>query len=66
MTRRVSVLFTGNSARSQILHSFLEQDPQLTVTSAGVAPKAIRPQEVATIAEVGIDISRHTSDHIAW
>lgn len=64
MKSHVLVLCTGNSARSQMLHGFLEQDPELEVASAGVAPKGVHPQAAAAMAEVGVDISHHTSEHV--
>ena len=34
------------------------------VTSAGTVPKGVRPAAIRVMAEVGIDISGHTSDHV--
>ena len=62
--KRVLVLCTGNSCRSQMLHGYLAQDPTLQVASAGVDPHGLNPGAVAAMAEAGIDISQHTSNHI--
>jgi arsenate reductase (thioredoxin) len=57
--KRILVLCTGNSARSQIAAGFLKSfDPRLDVQSAGTQPAArINPHAVAAMHEVGIDIS---------
>jgi len=57
--KRVLVLCTGNSARSQMTEGFLKSfDPQLEVLSAGTAPAPrINPYAVRVMKEVGIDIS---------
>ena len=62
--KRVLVLCTGNSCRSQMLHGYLAQDRSLEVASAGVDPHGLNPAAVAAMAEVGIDISHHTSNHV--
>jgi len=58
-TKRILVLCTGNSARSQMAAAFLKSfDPRLQVYSAGTAPAArINPHAVQVMQEVGIDIS---------
>jgi arsenate reductase len=57
--KRILVICTGNSARSQMAEGFLRSfDPQLEVYSAGTQPAArINPHAVAAMKEVGIDIS---------
>ena len=37
---------------------------RVAVESAGTAPKGLHPLSVRVMAEVGIDISAHTSDHV--
>jgi len=61
-TKRILVLCTGNSARSQMAAAFLKSfDPRLQVYSAGTAPAArINPHAVQVMREVGIDISGGT------
>ena len=57
--KRVLVLCTGNSARSQMAAAFLKSfDARLDVYSAGTAPAPrINPHAVQVMREVGIDIS---------
>jgi arsenate reductase len=60
--KRILVLCTGNSARSQMAAGFLKAlDPRLDVYSAGTQPAArINPHAVQVMREVGIDISGGT------
>ena len=54
---------TGNSCRSQIAEAwmkFLAED-RVEVYSGGIEAHGINPRTVATMKEVGIDISSHTS-----
>ncbi len=57
--KRILVLCTGNSARSQMTEGFLRSfDPTLQVFSAGTHPAArINPFAVQAMREVGLDIS---------
>jgi len=57
--KRILVLCTGNSARSQMAAGFLKSfDARLDVFSAGTQPAAhINPHAVTAMKEVGIDIS---------
>lgn len=60
--KRVLVLCTGNSARSQMTEGFLRSfDPGLEVYSAGTKPSArVNPYAIRVMKEVGIDISGGT------
>lgn len=60
---RVLVLCTGNSARSQMAEGLLRHDhgARLTVESAGTRPSLVRPEAIAVMRELGIDISGHRS-----
>ena len=62
----VYFLCTGNSCRSQMADGFLKalgQDGYL-VKSAGLEAHGLNPRAVQAMREVGIDISRNTSDVI--
>ncbi len=61
---RILVLCTGNSCRSQMLHGYLGRETAFDVASAGVDPHGLNPRAVAAMAEAGIDISGHTSNHV--
>ena len=60
--KRILVLCTGNSARSQMAAGFLKSfDSRLDVYSAGTSPAPrIHPLAVRVMQEAGIDISRGT------
>ncbi len=62
----ILVLCTGNSCRSQLLHGYLNQalGDQATVYSAGVEVHGVNPRAVRVMAEDGVDISHHTSNHV--
>lgn len=64
--KKVLILCTGNSCRSQMTHGWLQSfDKDLYVRSAGTnAAGKLNEGAVAAMAEVGIDISNHTSDSI--
>lgn len=66
MGKRILILCTGNSCRSQMAHGFLQSfDSNLTVCSAGTqASGKLNEGAVKAMAEVGIDISGHTSDSV--
>lgn len=63
---KVLILCTGNSCRSQMAHGFLQSfDSKMTVCSAGTeASGKLNPNAVKAMAEIGIDISHHTSDSV--
>jgi arsenate reductase len=59
--KRVLILCTGNSARSQMAEGLLRHfgGDKFEVESAGVISSFVRPQAVKTMSEIGIDISSH-------
>lgn len=61
--KRVLILCTGNSARSQMAEGLLREigSDRFEVESAGVNPSKVRPEAVEAMREVGIDISGHRS-----
>src|SRR5208282_4216956 len=64
--KRVLILCTGNSARSQMAEGLLRHDsgPCFEVESAGTKPSAVRPEAIAVMRELGIDISGHRSKSV--
>ena len=61
--KRVLFLCTGNSARSQMAEGLLRHlaDDHFEVFSAGTFATYLRPQAIAVMNEIGIDISHHRS-----
>jgi len=64
--KNILVLCTGNSCRSQIAHGFLAAmtEGKAQVYSAGVETHGVNPKAIATMQEIGIDISHHSSNNI--
>jgi arsenate reductase len=66
MKARVLILCTGNSARSQMAEGLLRHDAgdRFDVESAGTHPSRVRPEAIAVMREIGIDISGHRSKSV--
>lgn len=66
MTKKVLVLCTGNSCRSQIAEAYLRYftGQKAEILSAGVETHGVNPKAIATMQDDGIDISNHTSNNI--
>jgi arsenate reductase len=64
--KRILILCTGNSARSQMAEGLLRHDAgdRFEVFSAGTKPSAVRPEAIAVMRELGIDISGHRSKSV--
>lgn len=64
--KKVLVLCTGNSCRSQIAEGYLRHfaNAKAEIYSAGIETHGVNPQAIAVMKEDGIDISHHTSNHI--
>ena len=64
--KKVLVLCTGNSARSQMAEGLLrhEAGDRFEVYSAGTKPSIVRPEAIAVMNEIGIDISGHRSKSV--
>jgi len=64
--KRILVLCTGNSARSQVGEGLFRQEGrgEYAVESAGTKPSHVRPEAIAVMKELGIDISGHRSKSV--
>ena len=64
--KKVLILCTGNSARSQMAEGLLRHDAgdRFTVESAGTKPSHVRTEAIAVMKELGIDISGHRSKSV--
>jgi arsenate reductase len=64
--KNILVLCTGNSCRSQIAEGYLRHfaGKNANIYSAGIETHGVNPKAIATMQEDGIDISRHTSNHV--
>ena len=64
--KRVLILCTGNSARSQMVEGILRHDcgGAFEVFSAGVKASFVRLEAIQAMSEIGIDISNHRSKSI--
>ena len=63
MKQTILILCTGNSARSQMAEGLLrhEAGDRFEVFSAGTRPTRVRPEAIAVMRELGIDLSGHRS-----
>ncbi len=66
MAKKVLILCTGNSARSQMAEGLFRQEAgdAYEVFSAGTRPAQVRPEAIAVMREIGIDISGHRSKSV--
>jgi len=66
MKKKILVLCTGNSCRSQIAEGYLRYfaENKADIYSAGIETHGVNPKAIETMIEDGIDISNHTSNHI--
>ena len=66
MKKKILVLCTGNSCRSQLAEGYLRHfaGDKALVYSAGVETHGVNPRAVATMQQDGIDISGHSSNNI--
>jgi arsenate reductase len=64
--KRVLILCTGNSARSQMAEGLLRHDAggRFEVESAGIRASFVRPEAIAAMRELGIDISGQRSKNV--
>ena len=66
MKRKILVLCTGNSCRSQIAEGYLRYfaGDEAEVFSAGIETHGVNPRAIEIMKRDGIDISKHTSNNI--
>ncbi len=64
--KRILVLCTGNSCRSQIAEGYLQYfaGDKAKVFSAGIEKHGVNPLAIETMKEDGLDISKQTSNNI--
>ena len=64
--KKILVLCTGNSCRSQIAEGYLRHfaNGNAEIFSAGVETHGVNPLAIAIMQEDGIDISHHTSNNV--
>lgn len=64
--KKILVLCTGNSCRSQIAEGYLRlfAENKAIIYSAGIETHGVNPRAIETMKADGIDISTHTSNHI--
>ncbi len=64
--KKILVLCTGNSCRSQIAEGYLRHytNNRAIVYSAGVETHGVNPKAIAIMKEDNIDISNHTSNNV--
>jgi arsenate reductase len=64
--KRVLILCTGNSARSQMAEGILRHDggERFEAHSAGTVPSQVRPEAIEAMREIGIDISAQYSKSV--
>ncbi len=67
MSDKLKVLFlcTGNSCRSQMAEGWAKhlKGDAIEACSAGIETHGLNPRAVAVMAEAGVDISQHRSQH---
>ncbi len=65
--RKVLVLCTGNSCRSQMAEGYLRffGGDKIEVYSAGIEAHGVNPRAIASMLEDGIDISQHSSNKVS-
>ena len=64
--KNILVLCTGNSCRSQMAEGFLRYfaNGKAEIYIAGIETHGVNPNAILYMKEAGIDISKHTSNHV--
>ncbi len=67
MSKGILFLCVANSARSQMAEGIARSlaPSGITIWSAGSRPTSVRPEAIAVLREIGIDISGHRSKAVA-
>ena len=67
MKKRILILCTGNSCRSQMAEGFLkDMDPELEVFSAGTNPSdRVHPRAIEVMSELGLDLSSNRPENVS-
>ncbi len=65
--KKILVLCTGNSCRSQIAHGYLQHfaGDNAFVYSAGIETHGVNPRAIKVMDEDRIDIAHHTSNNVS-
>jgi len=66
MSKKILILCTGNSARSQMAEGLLKRicQNEYEIFSAGTKPSIVRPEAIKVLREIGIDISANRSKSV--
>ncbi|WP_125722531.1 arsenate reductase ArsC [Flavobacterium ustbae] len=66
MKKKILILCTGNSCRSQIAEGYMRffAENKADIYSAGVETHGVNPKAISIMKEDRIDISNHTSNNI--
>ena len=64
--KKILILCTGNSCRSQIAEGYLKYyaGDKARIYSAGIETHGVNPKAIEVMAEDNIDISHHTSNNV--
>ncbi len=64
--KKILVLCTGNSCRSQMMHGYLNffGGDRVEVYSAGIETHGVNPIAIGVLVKDGVDITKHTSNLI--
>ena len=67
MHKGILFLCVANSARSQMAEGIARSiaPPDVKIWSAGSRPASVKPEAIAVLKEIGIDISGHRSKSVA-
>jgi len=65
--KKVLFVCTGNACRSQMAEGWARQlkSDSIEAYSAGVRPAGVSTRAIAVMAEAGVDISAHRSQHVS-